>query len=274
MAILKLKKVNNLADLFGLYSAYVRDQFEKNKADSNIAKTKTSIIRYALPEYGFSFKLDGNLSPSEMMEGLKFMEGIPIYQVRHLLEAQEQVFDKFGDRVSPNSRRVYRSALKKMVDWGKSQDWWQQLVETSPDGRTPTMLIRKKRVEHWHKLKSEDISPRLNQQLNKFSTYMTTLRQPCISESSCLRYRREILGALGWLHRFKGKALADLALTDLMPIAAIYDSVTADQVVALVEEYLEWMRANLGGNKSTLRFALQIFFYLAEYIHDEYEKYG
>lgn len=272
MKILDLKKVISLADFYHLYEAALKDEFEQSKAYSIIAKTKTSIIRYTLPKWGFPSKLDGNLSPLETQEGLKFMKEIPIYQAVHALEVQERVFDRFGDRASPAARRVYRSALRKMMDWGRSQDWWKQSVETSSDGRTPTMLIFKKRVEHWHKLKPQEISSGLNQQLGSLSTYLTTWRQPCLNHSSCFRYRREVLGVLGWMHRVKGVALADLNLTNIVPVAYIHDWDAAKEVVALAEEYLEWMRTNLGGKESTLRFALQAFFYVAEYIHYDYTK--
>jgi hypothetical protein len=272
MRILYLRKVVSLVDFYQLYESFLKSHFEEKKAEAILSKTKTSLIRYGLPEYGFPLKLEGNLSPSETVEGVKFMEQIPIYQAAYLLEAQERVFTKFGELASPASRRVYRSALRKMIDWGRSQDWWQQSVETSPDGRTPTMLVCKKRVEHWHKLKPEEIPLELSQQLGSFSTYLTTLRQHCLSENSCIRYRREVLGVFGWMYRIKGMALADLSLTDLVPVESIYDLGAAEQVVALAEEYFEWMRANLGGKDSTLRFALQAFLYVAEYVHYEYTK--
>ncbi|MBD1821117.1 hypothetical protein H6F51_01090 [Cyanobacteria bacterium FACHB-DQ100] len=272
MGILDLRNITNLADFYHRYQDYVKSQFEEKKANSIIAKTNTSLVRYVLPEYGFLLKLDGNLSPAEMLEGLKFMEQVPISQVVHLLETQERVFNRFGERVSPAIRRAYRSTTKIMLDWGKLQDWWKQSVETSSHGRTPTMLIFKKRVEHWHKLKPEELSPSLSQQLSHFSLYCTTLRQPCLSEGSCVRYHREILGVLGWMHRIKGIAVANLSLADLVPVAAVYDQGAAERVATLAQEYLDWMRANLGGKEATLKFALQAFFYLAEYIQDEYTK--
>ncbi len=272
MGILNLRKVVSLADFYRLYKAWIEYQFEEEKAKSIIAKTQTGLFRYTLPYYGFPLKLNGNLSFSEMNEGLKFMEEISINQAVYLSEAQEQVFDKFGDRVSSASRRVYRSALKQMLDWGRSQDWWKQSVEISSDSRTPTMLIFKKRVEHWHKLKPQEISSDLSQQLGSFSTYLVTQRQPYLNDSSCIRYRREVLGVLGWMHRVKGVALTDLSLTDIVSVASIHNWDAAKEVVALAEEYLEWMRTNLGGKESTLRFALQAFFYVAEYIHYDYTK--
>jgi hypothetical protein len=270
MGILNLRKVVSLADFYRLYTAWIECQFEEEKAKSIIAKTRTGLFRYTLPCYGLPLKLNGNLSSSEINEGLKLMEEIPIYQAVHLLEAQEQVFDKFGDRVSPASQRVYRSALLKMLTWGQSQDWWKQSCETSSDGRTPEMLLFKKRVKHCHKLKPEEISTELSQQIKSFSVYLTTARQRLLSDSSSVRYCREILGILGWMHRVKGVALVDLSLTNLMPIVSMYDQNSAEQIAALAEEYLEWMRANLGGKESTLKFALQAFFYLAEYIHYDY----
>lgn len=272
MGILDLRKVVSLADFYRLYKAALKAEFEPKKADAVTAKTKTSLIRYTLPEWGFPSKLDGNLSPLETQEGLKFMETIPICQAVYALEVQERVFDQFGDRASPAARRVYRSALRKMLNWGRLQDWWNQSVETSPDGRTPAMVVFKKRVEHWHKLKSQELVPPLSQQLEHFSIYVTTLRQPCLSASSCTRYRREILGILGWLYRVKGVALADLSLTKLVSVASLHNQSAAEQVVALAAEYLEWMRVNLGGKESTLKFALQAFFYIAEYIHHDYTQ--
>jgi hypothetical protein len=245
MKILDFRRVVNLTDYFRLYECFLQSEYEASKAKLIIAKTKTSLVRFTLHKYGFPLKLDGKLLPSEMIEGLRFMEQIPICQSAYLLEAQEEVFTKFSDQIPSASRRVYRSALKKMIDWGTTQDWWQQSVAKSAVGRTPTMLIFKKRVEHWHKLKPEDISVELSQQLDLLSAYLTTVRQPCLKASSYKRYHREVLGVLGWLHRIKGIAISDLSLTYLVPVASIYDQAVAEQVVMIAEEYLEWMRANL-----------------------------
>lgn len=272
MGVLNLKSVTSLADFYRLYERHLSFQFEKEKTYFIIAKTKTSLIRFLLPEWGFPLKLEGNLSPAETMKGLQFMEKIPIYQTAHALEVQERVFDKFGDRVSPASRRVYRSSLRKMITWGQAQDWWQHSVTTSDDSKAPTMLIFKKRVEHWHKLKLEELSIGLSQELDRFSTYLKTLRQPCLNESSCIRFYREVLGILGWLHRVKGVSLAELTLTKLVPTESIHNATVANQVAAQAEEYIEWMRSNLGGKESTLKFALRAFFLIAEYIHHEYAK--
>lgn len=272
MGILDRKKVINLAVFYHLYESYLESSFAEKQAYGVIAKTKTSIIRFVLPEWGFPLKTEGNLAPCETIEGLKFMEQISIYQAVHALEVQERVFEKFGDRASPASRRVYRSALRKMMNWGRSQDWWKQSVEISPDGRAPSMLVFKKRVEHWHKLKPQEIPPSLSQQLDSFSIYLATLRHPCLNESSCIRFRREVLGVFGWMHRVKGIALVDLSLTELVPFASIYDTSAAERVAAQAEEYIEWMRSNLGGKESTLKFALKAFFLVAEYIHYEHTK--
>lgn len=272
MKILYLKKVINLADHYQLYKAHLKSTLDEKKADSEIAKLKTSILRFLLPEWGFILKLNGNLSPSETIEGLKFMEQVSIYQAVHALEAQEKVFERFGDRVSAASKRVYRSALRKMLVWGQSQDWWTQSVEPALDGRTPTMILPQKRVEHWHKLKLKELPPSLNQQLDALSIYMRTVRQPNLAESSWIRYSRELLGAYGWLCRVKGIPLAELSLGHLVPVEAIHDMSAAEQVAALVREYLEWMQVNIGDKKSTLRFALQAFCYVAEYIHYENAK--
>lgn len=272
MKILDLRKVINISDFYLLYETFLKSNFEKEKADLLIAKAKTSLIRFALPYYGSLLKLNGNLSPSETIEGLEFMQQIPIYQVVHLLNAQEQVFNQFGDRVSPASRRVYRSALKKMLDWGESQDWWKQSIETSSIGKTPKMIICKKRVEHWHKLKPQEISTELSQQLEQFTAYLNTLRQPPLVGSSCIRYRREVLCILGWMYRFKKVALADLNLTNIVPLKAVHDKETAEEVVALAKEYFEWARVNLGDKSSILEFALRTLIYIAEYIHHDYTE--
>lgn len=272
MKILHLKKVVNMAEFYLGYEAYLKSRFNKGKAYTEIAKIKTSLLRFVLPEWGFILKVDGNLSPSETIDGLKFMEQIPIHQAVHALETQRKVFDRFGDRVSAASRRVYRSALRKMMDWGRSQEWWTQSVEPTLDGKTPTMLVPQKRVEHWHKLKPKELPPNLSQQLDALSTYMLSVRQPNLAKSSWIRYSRELLGVFGWLYRVKGIPLAELSLTHLVSVEATRDMSAAEQVVDFVREYLQWLRANIGDKNATLRFALHAFTYVAEYIHYETQK--
>jgi len=267
MKILDFRKVNDLADFYRLYEGYLRTEFDEEKMYSILAKLKTSLIRYTLPGWDFTLKLDGNLSALETFEGLKFMEKVPIYQAVFALELQATVFERFGDRVSAGSRRVYRCELKKMIDWGRSQDWWTQCVEPVLEGRTPTMMVPKKRVEHWHKLKPKELPASLTQELEDLSLYMRTVRQPNLAESSWIRYSRELLGVFGWLHRVKGISLTALSLSNLVPVEAIHDLNSAQQVADFVREYLEWMRVEIGDKRSTLRFALQSFSYVAEYTY-------
>jgi hypothetical protein len=272
MNILSLRKVNNLADFYRLYADNSEKELDVKKQYSMLAKLKTSLIRYVLPGWEFPLKLDGNLSALETLEGLKFMEKVSIHQAAFALEVQDTVFARFGDRVSDASQRVYRCELKKMMVWGQSQSWWKQSVETGLNGRTPTMTIHKKRCEHWHKLKPQELPSELSQELDALSVYMRTLRRPPLAESSWIRYRREILGSFGWLHRVKGVALSELSLSNLVPVAAIHDPRAAEQVSELVQEYLEWLRAHIGDKNATLLFALQSFCYIAEYVNYESTK--
>lgn len=272
MKILDLRNFTTIGDFYRFYENELEGRFEKEKAYSEKAKIKSSLVRYVLPKWGFPLKLEGNLSSSEMLDGVKFMEQIPIYQAAYLLEAQDEVFEKFGDRISGAIQRNNRSYLRKMVDWGRSQDWWKQSVEITSDGRTPTMMVPKKRVEHWHKLKHKELPPQLRHQLDALGTYMTTVRQPPLNDGSWTRYRREVLGVFGWMHRVKGFPLADLSLAKLVPAESIYNEAVAGEVVALAREYIEWMRANIGGKESTLKFPLQVFFYIAEYVYYEHTK--
>lgn len=272
MNILEFRKVNNLSDFYLLYADHLEKEFDAKKQYSMLAKLKTSLIRYVLPGWEFPLKLDGNLSALETLEGLKFMEKVPIHQAAFALEVQDAVFDRFGDRVSAASQRVYRCELKKMITWGRSQTWWKQSVETGLNGRTPKMAFHKKRTEHWHKLKPKELPPKLSQELDALSVYVRTLRRLPLAESSWIRYRREILGTLGWLHRVKGMALSELSLSTLVPVAAIHDMRAAEQVGELVQEYLEWLQAQIGDKKATLRFALHSFSYIAEYVHYESTK--
>jgi hypothetical protein len=264
---LPLQVVYGDKTLFDLYQDYENhlDHKEAKDAYALKAKLKTALIRYTLPGWGFPMH-QGKATAAQTAEGLEFMKQISLLQVDQALITQEQVFRSMGHDPADPVCRINRSALNKLLEFGRSQPYWNPAVGSEQTETTPRMLVTKKRCKHWHRLNQTDISPTLTAELDALVFFWQFQRQSPLVENTRIRYRREILDILGWLHRVKNVPLSELSLQILIPAQAVHDQETANQVRAMTENYLEWVQLNVSPKFSTQRFAVQTLIYIAEYI--------
>lgn len=194
------------------------------------------------------------------------MKQISLLQVDQALDTQEQVFRDLGYNPADPLCRINRSALNKLLEFGRAQPYWNPAVGSEQAETTPRMLVTKKRCKHWHRLNRGDISLTLANELDALVFFWQFQRQSPLVENTRIRYRREILDILGWLHRVKNVPISELSLYILIPPRAVHHQETANRVRAMTEDYLEWVRSNVSPKFSTQRFAVQVLIYIAEYI--------
>lgn len=241
--MLRLFDQKTFGDVYAACEAMVDQSYPANKAYNIKAKLKTALRRYTLPGFGWVFA-------KEETAWLNFMSTLSLQDLSRAVDVQKQVFTQLGETVSEESCRVYRSALKKFVEYAQEQPYYQTALGTKDEKLAPRMHTHKKRQEHWHRLKPKDIPQQVADELDQITYYLRHTRSQTpygetLKESSAKRYRREILDLLSWLHRFRGEPLETLSIERLVPKAAISDEATAAQMAGLVQEYLNWLEHEL-----------------------------
>lgn len=268
--ILQLFNQKTFRDAYQDYLLMIEQVYaaENKRAYAIKAKLKTALRRYTLPGFGWSFVKDES-------DWLNFMQTLSIQDLVRTLEVQEQVFIQLGDAVSDESRRSYRSSLKQFVEYVQTQSYYYVAVGVNDEQLAPRMHTHKKRQEHNHRLRPEEISEQVLIELEQLTHYLLHQREGTpygtnLVPSTVNRYQREVLDLLGWLHRFKGEPLEALSIERLVPKSAISSKDAAIQVGQLLQEYLEWLKSDLGIAHSGLAFAVRSCIYIAEAL--EYEQ--
>ncbi|WNZ46124.1 hypothetical protein Q2T42_30510 [Leptolyngbya boryana CZ1] len=263
-----LQTVYGRKTLFDLHQDYERSlELQDTEASYTLkAKLKTALIRYTLPGWGLPIHR-GKATLSQTTTGIEFMKQISLLQFDQALNVQEQVFRELGLDPAAPVCRTNRSMLNKLLEFGRSQPYWNATVGSVQAETTPRLLVvTQKRCKHWHRLNRADISSSLKAELDALVSFWQFQRCPPLGETSRIRLRREILDLLGWLHRVKKVPVLDLSLQILIPSEAVHEPEAAHQVRAMTEEYLDWLHVNISTHPSTHRFAVQVLIYLAEYI--------
>ncbi|HEY9628824.1 MAG TPA: hypothetical protein V6C84_16105 [Coleofasciculaceae cyanobacterium] len=117
----KSQAVISLFDAWLSYEAHLQATFPQKKAESLIVQTRTALLRYTLPGWGFSLPKGQRLTAQEREQGLQFLKQIQIEQLHEARDLQEKSFEALN--VAGNSRQNYRWALNGFIDWCKQQTW-------------------------------------------------------------------------------------------------------------------------------------------------------
>jgi hypothetical protein len=264
--MLRLFDQKTFGNVHADYEAMLDQSQSAAQAYASKAKLKTALCRQTLPGFGWRATEE---SWTDCMQRLTLQD------LSRALEVQEQVVAQSGETVSDDSRRVYRSSLKKFVAYAQEQPDYHTALGTKGEAVAPRMHTHKKRQEHWHRLKPKEIPTRVTDELEQVTRYLghTRAQTPyggTLVEGMVSRYRRELLDILSWLYRIRGEPLATLSLECLVPKAAITDTAVAAQVAALLHDYLAWLEHDLGLGRSGRAFAIRSCIYLAEFW--EYEQ--
>ncbi|HEY9298797.1 MAG TPA: hypothetical protein VIQ31_21060 [Phormidium sp.] len=131
-----------LYDLYILYCEELKSKGNDGKTDPTAA-LRTGLLRYTIQKWGFPLPSGHKMTQDEVNTGVEFLKKIPISEVPHLLEYQQEVFESLGGK---SSSRTYRLHLKRMVDWCLKQSWWQELTHSKLEQRSPRIRVKMGRV--------------------------------------------------------------------------------------------------------------------------------
>lgn len=199
-----LSNPKTLFDVYELYCAFLRLLHKSNRYDVT-APVRTALIRFTLPKWGFPLTSGKKLTSEETRAGLEFMNKIPISEFKNALAYQHEVFDSLGN---VSSSRNYRYHLKKMLIWCREQSWWKNAVKTDAEKYCPPIRLKRGRVSekvrvtnkkltsrdanYKYALEKEEIPPELQQELDNFFSFQTTIIGSRKRQDAALRPRSAI----------------------------------------------------------------------------------
>lgn len=242
----KRQAVISLFDAWLSYEAYLQATLPEKKAEALLAQTRTALLRYTLPGWGFSVFKGQRLTAQEREQGLQFLKQIRLEQLQEAPDFQEKSFEELN--VAGNSRRNYRWALNGFIDWCKQQTWaasvsWAEEKRVTPrkrekKGSAVDRGATSAKSRFSYRLPEEQISASLQKELAAFRNFLTK-GESCVSERTAQMYKQQVLRLLGWFHQVQGIPLEDLSLETIVPKPSTRDEKSA---AFWAQVYLEWLR--------------------------------
>ena len=256
------KPPNLLLEALREYEASLRATLPQKKAEATLAQMRTALWRYTLPGWGFPFAQGPRMSPAEYEQGLHFLKQISVERLQDAPEVQERLFEQL--ELAGNSRRTYRCALHRLIDWCKQQSWWEGEVEANIRRSTSRKRQRKpsanelrlttRRARQPYRLAQTEQSESLQQELDSFFQYLTEPgpdgQGPKVSATTANQHVSQVLRILGWLYADQGVLLQELSLHRLVEVRTaskgkepdeLPSEVDAEWITGLVEAYLKWL---------------------------------
>jgi hypothetical protein len=109
-----------LTDILLLYEQHLIAHHPE-KASSMLQQLRTALDRFTLPGWGFPPFVSGRPTKAEQTAAQQFKQTVTLKQLKQALEAQTVGFALL--RASADSQTVYKSILKKFLDWCDHQNW-------------------------------------------------------------------------------------------------------------------------------------------------------
>jgi hypothetical protein len=257
----------SLGDVFLLYSNYVEIN-DPARAKGILNQTKTALIRYTLPGWGYPKPIGSKLTQKEAIAGSLFMNTVQVEQLSSTLKVQLKVFEQLN--TPKNNQRNYKHHLKGMIDWVTEQDWYAstQIVNPKAEGsvRNPknAAYIRStskhlvEKDKSFYRLKPSEITGNLQKELDNLYKFLTDEQHPdnqdkAITQIIGVRHIDNLRGFFGWLYRYKNIPLNDLSFELITPLVHLRyvenrDAARKEAQKAAVKtrtlacEYIKWLR--------------------------------
>lgn len=292
---LPINNPETAADGYQLYCGHLKSSHPDAKTDVT-AGPRTAFIRFTLPKWGFPLPERKKLTQEDVNAGLEFMKQIPIHELNHALEYQQEVFASLGN---PASSRTYRLHLKKMLTWCRQQSWWKNSTRTNASQYCPSIRISRGRVgdnvrvtdkkltpsspNFSYGLKPPEISRELHASLDNFLKFQTDLigsrkrQDGPIRQRSAKGHVNSAKRLLGWLHYYKGIPLEALNLKQLVCASGLMpngqrDEAAIDQTMDLLDEHLQWLRETREASPNTELKVVEAAVAIAKFLYHKESK--
>ncbi len=272
-----MTKPQSLFEIWNLYKKEISANQPQKEAHATLSRTKTALLRYTLPGWGFAVPKGKKLTDRETETALNNMKGISLEQFQEADQTQQLVFDL--QQVPSNSHRTYRAALKKLLEWCEQQPWWSKSINISEKRFSSAntqkksavdVRVTKRKYKNSHgeliqpfkyglgAVEGETIPEKLQQELKHFQRFRTEPNssnpEKIVRQSTVEQDLKHIRLFLGWLHRYRGVPLEEMSLQQMVKVpsewspddqAAIAQAKeTAAETVNLACEYIAWLKAD------------------------------
>ena len=205
---------------------------------SEFAGVKTALLRFVVPAWSSTDPYGRKMTAQDRQTALRFLADVSLVQLQNALDTQLTVFERL--HVGKHSRAVYRSYLKRFLEWCREQDWMPDASFSDPvQSASKTISVHQFKRPNGKGLKvrskvtgrqqkaayalgavsGDIISPKLQQQLDAFDQFAQAqlkLRPYPLQISKTL-----LLQYLGWLHRYEGVPLNELRLETLVTVVPL-----------------------------------------------------
>jgi len=230
-----------------------------------LQQLRTALDRFTLPGWGFPPFGSRRPTKAEQAAAQQFKQTVTLEQLKQALEAQIVGFALL--QASENSQAVYKSSLKKFLDWSEhqnlcvDQDRKEGGIKKIRRGYgtvTAKRLTTRKKLPPYY-LTFQEMTPELQQELEHFYRFWTepvwANRVPnAIRPRTAKDYQDWLRALFGWLCRYRGKLPEELSLSFLVPVIALKDAQdkegatqamkrVAKQVKALGSTFIQWLEA-------------------------------
>ena len=121
------------------------------------------------------------------------MAEVPLQDFSNALNIQQKVYDALGHKITGASKRNYRCALKRMLDWCSNQQWWKEATRSASGEYAPRMMhgrnltsnpvrVTNRKRKPFYALTPVEISQTLQNELNSFYEFLTDISWPVRQE--------------------------------------------------------------------------------------------
>lgn len=234
-------KTSSNINLYRIYTEYLAQAQGVN----NDRMLTSVLVRYLIPAFGGPSPKGKRATGEEIKLATDYLQKLT---PNHLLKAPqilEESFEKY--EVDKNNRRIFRSILKKFVEWSEHKGYFKETVKSAktknsnpinqvqfrlPDGKArkdwsissnhgrvhkqPYRLMAKHGGRKKDQLIYPDdyVNPELEREIREFEKFRRE-QQNC-AEGTIGKDLDSLYQILGWLHRYKGLSLAELRLTSII----------------------------------------------------------
>lgn len=234
-------KTSGNINLYSIYTEYLA-QVEGVNHDRML----TSVwVRYLIPAFGGPRPKGKRATSEEIKLATDYLQQLTPNDLLKAPQILEENFEKH--EVDKNNRRIFRSILKKFVEWSEHKGYFKQTVKPTkiknsnpinqvqfrlPDGKArkdwsitsnhglvykqPYRLMARYRSHHQGKLIYPDdyVNPELEREIRDFEKFRR--EQHNCADGTIWKDLDNLYQILGWLHRYKGLSLAELRLTSII----------------------------------------------------------
>jgi integrase len=159
---------------------YALRHWDKSPEAAQVGKAvkkclKTALKKYVIPELDKSVE---SLTPRKFAQ---YCESLPIEELKNALSLFDQAFDTAvkAEKLSESTKRNYRSALGRFMDWVERQIWWKEifiedsLPKTAPrrPKSPPKIKTGRPRQEHIYRLPEDQLPEFLKEQIKDYEYF-------------------------------------------------------------------------------------------------------